>query len=108
MYYKIYQISWGKAMKCEICLAFYHFFTEFNKFNNTGARISYNIKIILKSPFCVKMLFLPYMCNIVMDVIYIILQIMLTTCVCLFVLILYVHVNIFSQVETGLPGLNQY
>ena len=31
---------WGREMKCEACLAFYHFFaTSFNKFNNTGARM---------------------------------------------------------------------
>ena len=30
----------GKVIKCEACRAFYHFFcNEFNKFNNTGARM---------------------------------------------------------------------
>ena len=29
----------GKEIKCEACLAFYLFRNEFNKFNNTRARI---------------------------------------------------------------------
>ena len=35
-------------MKCESCRAFYHFFflNEFNKFNNTGARMLYSIYCI--------------------------------------------------------------
>ena len=35
----IYQTSWRKAIKCEACQAFYHFFATSNKFNNTGARM---------------------------------------------------------------------
>ena len=42
----------GKKIKCEACLAFYLFFrNEFNKFNNTRAYLSYDIKITLKSHF---------------------------------------------------------
>ena len=40
MFYWIYQTSWGKEIKCEACRAFYLFFrNEFNKFNNTIARM---------------------------------------------------------------------
>ena len=32
--------EWGKVTKCEVCRAFYHYFrNEFNKFNNTRARM---------------------------------------------------------------------
>ena len=31
--------SCGKEIKCEVCRAFYLFRIEFNKFNNTGARM---------------------------------------------------------------------
>ena len=35
-----FQTSLGKVIKCEACRAFYRFFrNEFNKFNNTGARM---------------------------------------------------------------------
>ena len=32
-------MSWGKAIKCAACQAFYRcFHNEFNRYNNTGAR----------------------------------------------------------------------
>ena len=41
-----------KEIKCEVCRAFNLFFcNEFDKFNNTGFYLSYNITIILKSHF---------------------------------------------------------
>ena len=61
----------GIYLKYEACRAFYLFFrNEFNKFNNTKARMSDDTKNTLKSHFCRKMLqFCQYLCNGVMDVI---------------------------------------
>ena len=47
-------------MKFEACRAFYLFHNEYNKFDNTEAQISYDIKIILKSYFrCENVRVLP-------------------------------------------------
>ena len=58
-----------KEIKCEACGAFYLFFrNEFNKFNNTGARLldsslSYDIKITLKSISGVKNVIIWSLCT---------------------------------------------
>ena len=40
MFYLIYLSSWGKWIKCEACRALFSLFrNEFDKFNNTGARM---------------------------------------------------------------------
>ena len=46
--------SWEKEIKCEACRAFYLFRNEFNKFNNTRARMLDSIYHMIKSHFCRK------------------------------------------------------
>ena len=72
----IYQMSWGKAIKCEACLAFYRFFcNKFDKFNNTGAQMldsTYHmtLPLLYNHIFVVKTLRICYLLgNIIMDVI---------------------------------------
>ena len=54
MFYGIYQICWGKEIKCEACRAFYRFRNEFIQFSNTGAGIDFIYLMILKLLFGMK------------------------------------------------------
>ena len=58
--------SWGKEIKCEACRAFYLLFrNEFNKFNNTRARMLdsiYHMTDTLKSHFWRKNVIILSLC----------------------------------------------
>ena len=57
----------GKEIKCEACRAFYHFFrNEFNKFNNTRARMLdsiYHMTNTLESHFWRKNVIILSLCT---------------------------------------------